>query len=57
MNFYVTWITSSRISLQERIGPFLMRESAEREVDFVLSDPRILVRDIDIEVVEENAHG
>lgn len=53
MSYYVVWDTSNRISLQERIGPFFMREAAVREVDFILTDPRIKVRDIDIEVVEE----
>jgi len=56
MNFYVTWYTSSLIPLQERIGPFLIREMAAREVDFVLTDPLIKVIDIDIETVEESAH-
>jgi len=57
MNFYVTWMTTSKIPLQERIGPFLIREMAVREVDFVLTDPRIRVTDIDIETIEESIHG
>jgi hypothetical protein len=52
MSYYVTWQTQSKIPLQERIGPFLMREMAVREVDFVLTDPRIRVTDIDIETVQ-----
>ncbi len=52
MNFYVTWQTSSKISLQERIGPFHIRAMAESMVDFVLTDPRFKVSDIDIETVQ-----
>jgi hypothetical protein len=48
MNFYVTWTTSSRISLQETLGPFHMLEAAEREMEFVSTDPRIKVWNIKI---------
>ena len=57
MNFYVTWQTSSRIPLREMVGPFMIWEAALREVDFVSTDPRICVTDIDIEIVEESVHG
>jgi len=57
MSYFVTWETSGKISLRETIGPFLMREAAERELEFVSTDPRIKVKNIEIETVEESANG